>query len=85
VAGYVARIERETQNNSYFRRVLFTGVHSQFVVMRLQFGGAISDGILLVSGPGGPTGPTCESRFNSEIQLPQAGLFFVEFSTRGSR
>jgi mannose-6-phosphate isomerase-like protein (cupin superfamily) len=36
MTGYVGPIEKETQNNSYFRRVLFTGKHSQLVVMCLQ-------------------------------------------------
>jgi mannose-6-phosphate isomerase-like protein (cupin superfamily) len=33
---YVGQIERETEKNNYFRRVLFTGEHSQLVVMCLQ-------------------------------------------------
>jgi mannose-6-phosphate isomerase-like protein (cupin superfamily) len=33
---YVGQIEKETGKNSYFRRVLFTGKHSQLVVMCLQ-------------------------------------------------
>ena len=36
MTGYVGSIEKETLNNSYFRRVLFTGKHSQLVVMCLQ-------------------------------------------------
>lgn len=38
MAGYVAPIEKETLDNSYFRRVLFTGKHAQLVVMCLQPG-----------------------------------------------
>jgi mannose-6-phosphate isomerase-like protein (cupin superfamily) len=33
---YVGQIEKETEKNSYFRRVLFTCKHSQLVVMCLQ-------------------------------------------------
>jgi len=33
--GYVGNIEKETLSNDYFRRVLFTGNHSQLVVMSL--------------------------------------------------
>jgi mannose-6-phosphate isomerase-like protein (cupin superfamily) len=36
--GYAGSIEITTLNNSYFRRVLFTGKHSQLVVMCLQPG-----------------------------------------------
>ncbi len=36
--GYVGPIEKATLNNSYFRQVLFTGKHSQLVVMCLQPG-----------------------------------------------
>lgn len=38
MAGYVGPIEKETLDNSYFRRVLFTGKHAQLVVMCLQPG-----------------------------------------------
>jgi len=31
--GYHANIEQETLKNTYFRKVLFTGVHTQLVVM----------------------------------------------------
>jgi mannose-6-phosphate isomerase-like protein (cupin superfamily) len=34
--GYVGPIEKTTLNNSYFRQVLFTGKHSQLVIMCLQ-------------------------------------------------
>ena len=34
--GYVGAIEAETLNNTDFRRVLFTGKHSQVVLMCLQ-------------------------------------------------
>jgi len=33
--GYKGAIEEETINNTYFRRVLFTGPHSQLVLMAL--------------------------------------------------
>jgi mannose-6-phosphate isomerase-like protein (cupin superfamily) len=36
MTGYVGPIEKATLNNSYFRQVLFTGKHSQLVVMCLQ-------------------------------------------------
>ncbi len=38
MTGYVGAIERETLKNTYFRRVLFTGKHTQLVVMCLQPG-----------------------------------------------
>jgi mannose-6-phosphate isomerase-like protein (cupin superfamily) len=38
MAGYVTNIEEKTQQNSYFREVLFTGPHSQLVVMALAPG-----------------------------------------------
>ena len=34
--GYVTNIEEKTQQNSYFRQVLFTTDKSQLVVMALQ-------------------------------------------------
>lgn len=36
MTGYVGSIEKATLKNSDFRRVLFTGKHSQLVVMCLQ-------------------------------------------------
>ena len=36
MTGYVGPIEKATLDNSFFRRVLFTGKHSQLVVMCLQ-------------------------------------------------
>ena len=36
--GYAIPIEKATLSNSYFRQVLFTGKHSQLVVMCLQPG-----------------------------------------------
>jgi mannose-6-phosphate isomerase-like protein (cupin superfamily) len=35
MAGYVGLIEKTTENNKYFRQVLFTGKHLQLVVMCL--------------------------------------------------
>lgn len=35
MAGYVTNIEEKTLQNEYFREVLFTGSHSQLVVMSL--------------------------------------------------
>ena len=43
VIEYVGSIEKQTLNNTYFRRVLFTAQHSQLVVMCLQPGEAIGD------------------------------------------
>jgi mannose-6-phosphate isomerase-like protein (cupin superfamily) len=36
MSGYIANIEKETLENSNFRKVLFTGPNSQLVVMTLQ-------------------------------------------------
>jgi mannose-6-phosphate isomerase-like protein (cupin superfamily) len=36
--GYIKNIEEETKNNSNFRKVLYTGKHSQLVVMSLKSG-----------------------------------------------
>ncbi len=40
---YVGSIEKQTLENTYFRRVLFTSHHSQRVVMCLQPGEEIGD------------------------------------------
>ena len=40
---YVGAIEKQTLENSYFRRVLFTAPHSQLVVMCLRPGEDIGD------------------------------------------
>ena len=36
MTGYVGSIETETLKNAYFRQVLFTGKHTQLVVMCLE-------------------------------------------------
>jgi len=36
MTGYVGPIEKTTEKNKYFRRVLYTGKHLQLVVMSLQ-------------------------------------------------
>lgn len=36
MAGYHGHIEELTENNSYFRQVLFTGKHTQLVLMSLK-------------------------------------------------
>lgn len=36
--GYVGAIEKDTKKNTNFRRVLYTGRHSQLVLMRLRPG-----------------------------------------------
>ena len=41
--SYVGSIEKQTLKNTYFREVLFTGKHSQLVVMCLQVGEEIGD------------------------------------------
>ena len=41
--GYVGSIEKQTLENTYFREVLFTGKHSQLVVMCLHVGEEIGD------------------------------------------
>ena len=41
--GYVGAIEALALSNTYFRQVLFTGEHSQLVVMCLQPGEAIGE------------------------------------------
>ena len=38
MTGYVGSIEKQTLKNDYFRQVLFTGKHTQLVVMCLQPG-----------------------------------------------
>jgi mannose-6-phosphate isomerase-like protein (cupin superfamily) len=38
MAGYVGPIEKETEKNTNFRQVLFTGKHAQLVVMCLKPG-----------------------------------------------
>jgi mannose-6-phosphate isomerase-like protein (cupin superfamily) len=41
--GYVANIEEETKGNTDYRRVLYTGEHSQLVVMNLEPGVEIGE------------------------------------------
>jgi len=43
MTGYVGPIEKATEENDYFRRVLFTGKYSQLVVMCLQAGEEIGN------------------------------------------
>jgi mannose-6-phosphate isomerase-like protein (cupin superfamily) len=45
MTGYVGPIEEQTMKNSYFRQVLFTGKHTQLVVMCLQDGEEIGNEI----------------------------------------
>jgi len=49
MAGYITDIEKKTLENHYFREVLFTGPHSQLVVMSLapgeEIGSETHDGI----------------------------------------
>lgn len=41
--GYFANIEKETLDNNFFRKVLFTGRFSQLVVMSLKVGEEIGE------------------------------------------
>ena len=41
--GYFGSIEKQTLKNKYFREVLFTGKHSQLVVMSLKAGEEIGN------------------------------------------
>jgi len=43
MTGYVGPIEKETEKNKYFRKVLYTGKYEQLVVMCLQGGEEIGD------------------------------------------
>ncbi len=43
MTGFVGPIEKETLDNSFFRKVLFTGKYSQLVVMCLQGGEEIGN------------------------------------------
>jgi len=41
--GYVVALEKETRKNSDFRRVLYTGKHSQLVLMNIRPGDEIGE------------------------------------------
>jgi len=41
--GYVTTIEKETEKNTDFRRVLYTGKHSQLVLMNIKLGEEIGE------------------------------------------
>jgi mannose-6-phosphate isomerase-like protein (cupin superfamily) len=43
MTGYVGNIEKETEENRYFRKVLYTGKYAQLVVMCLQGGEEIGN------------------------------------------
>src|SRR5512136_2875244 len=43
MTGYVGPIEKDTEKNKYFRKVLFTGKYAQLVVMCLQGGEEIGN------------------------------------------
>ena len=43
MTGYVGPIEKETEKNKFFRKVLYTGKHAQLVVMCLQGGEEIGN------------------------------------------
>lgn len=45
MTGYFGHIEKDTEKNKYFRKVLFTGKHMQLVVMCLQGGEEIGNEI----------------------------------------
>ena len=48
MTGYVGPIEKLTEQNTYFRQVLFTGKYTQLVVMCLQPGEEIGNEVHLV-------------------------------------
>ncbi len=41
--GYIVDIEKETENNDNFRKVLYTGKNSQLVVMSIEVGDEIGE------------------------------------------
>ena len=43
MAGYFGSIEKDTEENDFFRKVLFTGKHEQLVVMSLKPGEDIGE------------------------------------------
>jgi mannose-6-phosphate isomerase-like protein (cupin superfamily) len=43
IGGYVGSLEKQTETNNYFRKVLFTGKNAQLVVMSLLPGEEIGD------------------------------------------
>ena len=43
MTGYAGSVERQTLENTYFRKVLFTGKHAQLVVMCLRPGEEIGN------------------------------------------
>ncbi|MEK6887518.1 MAG: cupin domain-containing protein [Candidatus Aenigmatarchaeota archaeon] len=43
MTGYVGSVEKQTEKNNYFRKVIFTGKHAQLVVMCLQPGEEIGN------------------------------------------
>lgn len=43
MTGYVGQIEKQTLENTFFRKVLFTGEHAQLVLMCLQVGEEIGN------------------------------------------
>lgn len=45
MTGYFGHIEKDTEKNTYFRKVLYTGKHLQLVVMCLQGGEEIGNEI----------------------------------------
>jgi mannose-6-phosphate isomerase-like protein (cupin superfamily) len=45
MTGYFGQIEKDTEKNTYFRKVLYTGKHLQLVVMSLKGGEEIGNEI----------------------------------------
>lgn len=41
--SYITNIVKETESNTYFRKVLFTGTRSQLVVMDIPLGGEVGE------------------------------------------
>mgnify|MGYP001558307985 FL=1 len=43
--GFISNIEKETEDNDFFRKVIFTANHSQLVLMTLKPGEEIGEEI----------------------------------------
>lgn len=80
--SYTVNIIKETQENTFFRKVLYTGVKSQLVVMDIKPGEDIGEEmhahvdqtLFLLSGKGKAILDEVESAFNpGEVVLVKAG------------
>ena len=63
MAGYTVDIEKKTLANNYFRKVLFTGKHTQLVVMCLK--------------PGEQIGNEVHARVDQFFRIEQGQALFV--------